>query len=658
MIADKPHMNAEIGGGRDAVLPSLFFYCSFFLYIFFYLDSTLIYYDHFTFWRLPPYVPGSGGFDHLPGFPGKTAVCVAGVLLYCFYFSWAGALIVTMVAGLLSWGAGRFLDVMSNGRLRALRFMPAVVVLLQYSRYDHYMMENISIAFCLLLLYLYIRVSILREALRFILFLFLSAVIYYAAVYAYLLFLTLCAIYELLHKRAWFVGSGMLVSVLLIPIAISSLFFDISLAEVYLCIFPTDPATMPYDPLAIYFHGPVLYYFLYAFFPFAGFVSVYWRYKGDRIMNRFMSYYNADNYKSRNKKGRKSKSSKNKKGEVKARQHASRSHGMLNMAILLIIVFGAVLFSTDYQRKHYLRVRCYSQLGMWDDVLREARKLDAGYFGLSYSHDVNRALYHSGRLLDEMFAYPQPIGWQLYEVDPSSHTLNPSEKVARNSDLSETLYELGRVNEAENFAWDALAGLKYHPKVLMQLAKINIVKRQPDTARTLLRILSEDFLHRDQAQNLLKQLEADPYFIENEEIQRIRSLMPDKDSIDKCSLPELLDQNKHNRMAFEYLMASYLRNREVLDIVNNIGRLSDFNYTAIPRACEEALVIYINLTGEMPDLHGYEISQESLDRFQRFLNVLNKYDDKQTALFEVAEKFGDTYFFYNIYGFSGSQLKM
>ncbi|MBN1515606.1 US12 family protein [Candidatus Sumerlaeota bacterium] len=654
-MVDAPNTDAARDGWRATFFFHLFFYLLFFLYIFLYLDPRLLHCSIMSYWRLPPYVPGSGGFEQIPGFPGKTAMCAAGVLLYCFHYSWAGALIITAVAWLLSWGTGQCLDVMSDGRLRALRFIPAIVVLLQYSRYYHFMMENLSIALGLLLFYLYTRACIRRGALRFILFLFFSAVIYYAAVFAYLPFVMLCALYELLVKRAWLVDLGALISAALIPIVVSALLFDISAAEVYLCILPNDPAVLPYDPLSVYFNGPVLYYFLYVFFPIAGLASVYWRYNSDKLQNRFRRV-DADKGKARKKKSRKSKDDKIQQSKADTSQNANPSHGMLSAIILLIILICVVLLSTNHQERHYLRIRFYSQQRMWNEVLYEARNLGTKYFNVCYCHDVNRALYHSGRLLDEMFAYPQPIDWCLYHVEAASRSLSAMERRARFLDLSETYYELGRVNEAENFAWDALAGLKYHPQALKRLALINIVKRQPETARALLRILREDFLYRDQAQELLDRLEEDPDFSSDEEIQRIRSLIPDDDSINEGSLTELLAQNKHNRMAFEYLMASYFQRREVLEIVNNIERLRDFQYATLPRAFEEALVIYMQTTGQRPDLYGYEISPESITRLQELINILNKHNDKQAALTELADKFGDTYYFYNVYGFSGSQL--
>ncbi|MBN1515608.1 hypothetical protein JXA32_03460 [Candidatus Sumerlaeota bacterium] len=591
----------------------------------------------------------------MPDFPGKTAVCAAGVLLYCFHYSWAGALIITAAAGLLSWGTGQCLDAISGGRLRAFRFIPAIVVLLQYSRYHHYLMENISLALGLLLFYLYTRACMRRGTLRFVLFLIFSVAIYYAAVFAYLPFVMLCALYESLIKRAWLVGLGTLASAALIPLAISALLFDINAAEAYLCILPNDPAIVPYDPLTVYFHGPVLYYFLYVFFPIAGLACVYWRYNGDKLQDRFRRF-KANKGKAQKKKERKNKKGKIEQSKADTSQIASQSQGMLSAAILLIVIFSAVLFSTNHQERHYLRIRYYSQQRMWDDVLREGRKLEAERFNVCYCHDVNRALYHSGRLLDDMFAYPQPTGWCLYNVEAASRSLSAMEKRARFLDLSETFYELGRVNGAEHYALDALTGLQYHPMGLKRLALINIVKRRPDTARTFLLTLREDFFYRDQAQKLLDRLEADPDFSADEEIQQVRSLTPDNDSIYGCSLEELLAKNKHNRMAFEYLMVDYLQRGKVPEIVQNIERLSEFHYSAIPRALEEALLIYTQTTGEKPDLHGYEISPESLKRFQTFLSASSKYGDQQAALNELADQFGGTYYFYNIYGFAGCQL--
>ncbi|MBN1516649.1 hypothetical protein JXA32_08785 [Candidatus Sumerlaeota bacterium] len=627
-------------------LPSLIFFLLFFLDVYLYIDPALIHISHFAHWRLPPYVPGLNVFSDLPAYPGKLAVFAAGWLLHIFYYSWAGAASITALAWILFWGADKYIGAMSDGRLRWLRFVPAIVLLAQYSRYCHYLMENISIAFGVLLVCLYLHASKLRPLLRLIIFLALSAILYYAAVFSYLLFVALCASYEVFHQRHWINGLAALLSVLLIPLIASMLVFDQTLASAYLC-------TLPYEPLIIGFQGPWLYLFLYLFFPLAGLFGAFWRSYAGKMKDSFKRYSVNATDSAENADPEIEETDP----EIQEQPVASKLQLVFAASILLIVVLIAVFLSTDNVERQRRRIKCFAQHEMWTELLSEANELGPQDYDFAYCHDVSRALYHSGRLLDDLFHYPQVAGWQLYKVDDSI-SLSPADKMGRNSNLCDSLYEMGRVNEAENYALDALAGLMYHPHVLKRLALINIVKRQPDAARTFLIALREDFIFRNEAQELLDQLDADPDFTSNEEIQRIRSFMPVKDSIEECSPETLLRINPNNRMAFEYLMAYYLQTNQVADVVTNTARMAELHYDAIPRACEEAILIFMHSTQSRPFLNGYPISAETQERFFKFDRIIQSNNKNlRAAQGELEAEFGDSYFFYNLYGYNRIQKK-
>ncbi|MBN1516396.1 hypothetical protein JXA32_07485 [Candidatus Sumerlaeota bacterium] len=616
-------------------IPSLFFWALFFLFGCLYLDPKLIHYSLFPYWRLPPYVPGVDTFGILPDFPGKAITRLAAFLLHAYSDSWAGALIITATAWLLCWGAGQFISVMSGGRLRILRFIPAIVVLLQYSRCDHYLMENLSIASALLLLFCYTRAPIQRRAYRIIIFLSLSVVIYYAAVFAYLLFVALFVIYEALRRRDWINSVAQLAAGLLIPAAAGVLIFDLAFIEAYRCVLPYNPTIANTHTIVlsiIGYDGLVLYLFLYAYLPLAGLSGALWRINRDKTKPQPEDEEDADQNPT----------------------DTSQPWLMLIAPLLLIIVFGGALFATDQTERKRLRISYYAQHEMWPELLHEARDVASKDVDASYCHNVDRALHHSGRLLDDMFAFPQKAGWELYDTDMTPSPYRPLGKIERNTELSECYYELGRVNDAEHCALDALSALQYNPRGIMRLALINIVKKRPDAARTFLRTLRKDRLYRDEAQALLDQLEQDPDFTTDQQIQQTRALLLDDDSIGECSLEALLQKNKHNRMAFEYLMAHYLLTNQTDAIARNIRRLADFDYPAIPRALEEALVIHAFKTNSKPVVQGYTISQESIAQFQACNEIFarNGYNP-QAAYHEFAEKFGDSYFFYSIYGISG-----
>jgi hypothetical protein len=195
--------------------------------------------------------------------------------------------------------------------------------------------------------------------------------------------------------------------------------------------------------------------------------------------------------------------------------------------------------------------------------------------------------------------------------------------------------------------------------VLRRLAMINIVKEQVPAARGYLLALDKDLVYGRWARECLSRLSADPRSAGDEEVRRIRSLMPVKDDVRAVSVEVLLEQcleaNKRNRMAFEYLMGYLLLNRRLEEVVRNIARLSDFDYARIPRSYEEAILIYQVATRSQVDLHGRSISPQTLERFRGFYQILNSYLDNPAGARQALKDYGDTYFYYWMFGPGGGR---
>ena len=186
---------------------------------------------------------------------------------------------------------------------------------------------------------------------------------------------------------------------------------------------------------------------------------------------------------------------------------------------------------------------------------------------------------------------------------------------------------------------------------------------------SLINALSKTLFHADWADKYLEKLKSDPTLERDEEIQQLRRVMLAKDYGSDKSAPDrvllnLLDTNKQNRMAFEYLMATYLLQRQagLVSFIHNLHRLKDFNYPKIPRLYEEAIIVYMIETNKSVDFHGYQISPESIRRYEEFVQSVQRHDNilqanaephgdmiatKLKAVREyTVDNFGDSYMFY------------
>jgi hypothetical protein len=257
--------------------------------------------------------------------------------------------------------------------------------------------------------------------------------------------------------------------------------------------------------------------------------------------------------------------------------------------LLLVVTVGVAFKTHDYKTGTFRRFSYAAQNHMWLAVVEIGRG-DPDIFTPYVCRMVNRALYETGRLSSEMFAFPQlPEGGLL----PTLALAQPYK--------SDTLLELGAVNRAEHLALESKEIWGPRPFVVRLLARIALVKGDP-SARIWLNMLSKDILHGSWAAERLQRLREDPAMQDDETIARIRSVMPIRRSLEATTeglLLGLLERSPANRMAFEYLIA-------------HVPRLKELDYRIIPDYFGEALLLYMNSTGESVDLGGLEFSQATL----------------------------------------------
>ena len=339
-------------------------------------------------------------------------------------------------------------------------------------------------------------------------------------------------------------------------------------------------------------------------------------------------------------------------------------YARLSISAIILLTISALVGQITLARgaRDRLRIDCYSHHEMWQPLLKTASVIPPRYYDVYAMHEVNKALYHAGRLPYRMFYYPQSANVE---------SLMLSSKAMMRFDLtsfksSGLFFKLGRINLAEQIALETIEEIGEHPTLLKQLARTNILKGHLQNARIFLSALAKHPIYEDWAKDYLRSLDENLHFSSDNELNLIRSRMILADytygalgtmSIGQ-SLEQLLARNKKNKMAFEYLMAHYLLARKVDKLAENITRLDDFDYSGIPTHYAEALLIYMEKSRKMPDLHGRRISGKTIDRYRRFVQTISLYMPNRKAASDVtASSFGDSYFYYYLFGFSASGAK-
>jgi hypothetical protein len=300
----------------------------------------------------------------------------------------------------------------------------------------------------------------------------------------------------------------------------------------------------------------------------------------------------------------------------------------------------------------------------WPAVIDASRRLETGDFSSLTRYEVNLALYEMNRLGDDMFRFPQ-AGSLL----PELHTDRILPHMLRITDLC---LRLGRVDDAERFGSEAMVLRQSDPRICRLMAGVNLVKGQTGVARKFLTALSYEVGSGAWARQRLRDLDRDPQLNGDVDVQLLRRRMLRQDDVlpvwQRAGKPagdmerlllDQLEQDPSNRMAFEFLMGSYLVARDMAAIVAAMPRIKDITGPAYigpggrrrtPRHFQEAMAMYAASTGQPVNIDGLEIQPETMARLAVFKRIMDQSLTREAARDAAWTSFRDSYFFYFVFG--------
>ncbi|MBN2714837.1 MAG: hypothetical protein JXX14_03215 [Deltaproteobacteria bacterium] len=338
-------------------------------------------------------------------------------------------------------------------------------------------------------------------------------------------------------------------------------------------------------------------------------------------------------------------------------KHLQRVIRVLRVSgIVAVCLMGAVMADYRFNRYDPMVLDYYAEKGDWDNALDYAQRYSSKA-SIMTAHIVNHALYHTGRLPDDMFDFPQFRDGRVLFLGVGDKEQDISSRAANRR--SDVYYHLGRIDQAERWANEVLSSQGFHGFVLRRLVSINVLKNRPRAARVYAGVMQKTITHRSQANELIAQFNNGELLKTDDEISDIRRLLPKVDYVGEWTARDLLTQQLReapdNQMAFEYLMAHFLITGNINEFGRNVHRVESFGYQALPRAYEEACVVYMLATGKRPPDLGLNVQEDTLERFRRFMAVIEKYDRDQRQAWDILQPdFGNTYWFFKVFGRSGS----
>jgi hypothetical protein len=624
----EPCKTKTSGQSRILTTDPVIFFAVFYLCVWLIIDPKLIYH---AFGRTLYYPPFSTGGAFLLESLTKTAGTlkyINGFLSQCFYFPWIGALIVTVIAWLFWLLSTRLFTITKSYCLPLVCYVHAILLLVVYTRYGHQLLNVLILLTALISLVLYIKTSLKNSLLAAFQFIAAFVLVGYITGTAAILFALLVGVYELLIQGRKLLGAFSFVTALVASF-ISFYFFDLPIQIPRLQLLSASQDVDPWIKYSI---------FIMCLLPFL-------------ILLEIALY----------KYTLKHKTTSGKSHPASKRKHTNTSKllsyakQVLKIAAPLVLILLTFLSSYKKIDKLVLKISYYSYNRMWQNVLKSAQKCPVNIYSSYWNHDINRALYHTGQLGDKMFSFPQKTHALLLTTESSNNPISLT-TFAKRIDL---FLELGHVGIAERLAYELTESTNQCPFVLEKLALINLTKKQNETAKTYLNILRKDLMYGKKAKNMLQQLKSDPQLTSDEYVQYLRSVASDVDNTvyefdaDNFFL-QLLTKNKHNRMAFEYMMAFYLLTGQVDKVAENIPRLDDFEFKKMPMPSYygEALALYIGAGKKKIDLKGHLPNLQTLQYVKSFDNKYRTFavkGNKQGAKYALAKEYKDSYIFYFVF---------
>jgi len=577
---------------RDVV-----FFILFFLYLRLVVDVRLI--AHCAGPRsgdLPVFYRGWTFFREFVVRPGGLVEYAGAFLFQLFSHAWLGALVVTCLAWLLSLCVSGCFAASGSQRLRCLRHVPAVLLLAIYSRYAHCITSIVALLAALCLLPAYLRISAKGTAAAMAFFIVVCPALYCIAGATCVVFAATCILYEALIMRRWQLAAPCLLVAGAVPWAIG----------VLLCGSPPAAALTPYA--------------------FSWNVAI----PGEPLWAIYVLYLLVP------------------AGMILSSGSWAAAHRVRPWEALLpfVLAAGTAYFAFAPGGKALRTVDFYASRGKWEQVLAAARADPANP---PIVQTVDRALCHTGRMADELFSHPQSLPALL---------IDPNEPLSWQ--WAEIWLDVGFVNAAEHHLAQAEEVVGEQPAILQKLALIHMAKGNIGTAKIYLKALTRTLFRDEWAVTHLKELEDDPNLSNDPQVQWLRGTMPKTSALIKEQTTdewflELLDTNPTNRLAFEYLMALYLVAGRPDKVAETIHRLDTFGCARpyLPEHYAEAVVAYMAKGGK-PDLYGWQIREETLQRFQACMESARTHQNDPAALRrELRETFPGSYFRYLLVGESG-----
>lgn len=314
----------------------------------------------------------------------------------------------------------------------------------------------------------------------------------------------------------------------------------------------------------------------------------------------------------------------------------------IQIAAFAVLCWLGIRSFANFEAEEIMTYDYLARNEKWNDILKYAdRNPPRNYLSLAM---LNLSLAKTGQLGNRMFTYNQ------HGINGLFLPFNREYVTAIMG--NEILYHLGLTNASQEYAFESMETIPNMGKsvrVIKRLAETNLINGQYKVSEKYLKLLEKTIFYRKWAKNAMNvltnevKINNDPdwgekrkFLVRNDYFFHIKNI--------EAVLNRMVKEHPENKMAFEYLMAFYMINKDLGNFINCIPIMEKLQYNKVPVSYQEAIMYIIGLNNEDPMTNSPAyVSQDTKIRMKAYADIYTKYPDAQKRL---ENRFAGTYWFY------------
>jgi hypothetical protein len=313
--------------------------------------------------------------------------------------------------------------------------------------------------------------------------------------------------------------------------------------------------------------------------------------------------------------------------------------------LLVIPVLTAVICYATFnkEQKIKLSVQYFGRNKDWNKVLESSKKSD--FFDRAEIIYVNRALFFTGRIYDNLFKYNQ----EMASNGLLATKLTSFDELVPDQDI---YLDLGALSLSIIWGTEATNVYGANPYVLKNLTKAYLAEGCIREAQKMLNLIDHTLFNRKWVEQYRKFINDTTLINTDPELGQYRKNQVPAAIISKTAIDHnlylLTGKTNYNKMAYDYLMVSAMLDNNMEDFAVGLSGLKFFGYSHIPRLYFEGFIYYSLLSEDCPiNLEEYTYDQSIIDEFKAFQkDYLRLKGNPEEAKRYLFTRYGDTYWYY------------